>query len=82
METLDIEINPEYTMLKEVKKGLFLSEEQIEILKSCHIDYMTCTNLKDLIFLITKELEENDNVVLENLLDVIAERDYYENTHK
>mgnify|MGYP004473526049 FL=1 len=81
-DKLDVEINPDYTMMKKVNGSLYLSEEQMEILKSYNIDYMKFNNLKDLIHELMEEIEENDDDVLENLLDVLSERDYYENYNK
>lgn len=81
-DNLDVEINPDYTMMKKVNGSLYLSEEQMEILKSYNIDYMKFDNLKDLIHELMEEIEENDDDVLENLLDVLSERDYYENYNK
>lgn len=79
---IDVEINPDYTMMKKVNGNLYLSEEQMEILKSYNIDYMKFSSLKDLIHELMEEIEENDDDVLENLLDVLSERDYYENYNK
>lgn len=79
---IDVEINPEYTMMKKVNKDLYLSEEQMDILKSYDIDYMKYTNLKDLIFDLEEMVNEIGDDVLENLLDVLSERDYYENYNK
>ncbi|CDB28265.1 unknown [Firmicutes bacterium CAG:582] len=81
-DNIDVEINPDYTMMKKVNGNLYLSEEQMEILKSYNIDYMKFSNLKDLIHELMEEIEENDDDVLENLLDVLSERDYYENYNK
>lgn len=81
-DKLDVEINPDYTMMKKVNGSLYLSEEQMEILKSYNIDYIKFNNLKDLIHELMEEIEENDDDVLENLLDVLSERDYYENYNK
>lgn len=81
-DDIDVEINPDYTMMKKVNGNLYLSEEQIEILKSYNIDYMKFSSLKDLIHELMEEIEENDDDVLENLLDVLSERDYYENYNK
>lgn len=80
-DDIDVEINPDYTMMKKVNGNLYLSEEQMEILKSYNIDYMKFSSLKDLIHELMEEIEENDDV-LENLLDVLSERDYYENYNK
>ena len=81
-DNIDVEINPDYTMMKKVNGNLYLSEEQIEILKSYNIDYMKFSSLKDLIHELMEEIEENDDDVLENLLDVLSERDYYESYNK
>lgn len=81
-DDIDVEINPDYTMMKKVNGNLYLSEEQMEILKSYNIDYMKFSSLKDLIHKLMEEIEENDDDVLENLLDVLSERDYYENYNK
>ncbi|MBD9115125.1 hypothetical protein EGP95_05015 [bacterium] len=81
-DNIDVEINPDYTMMKKVNGNLYLSEEQMEILKSYNIDYMKFSSLKDLIHELMEEIEENDDDVLENLLDVLSERDYYENYNK
>ncbi len=82
LEDIDVEINPDYTMMKKVNGNLYLSEEQMEILRSYNIDYMKFNNLKDLIHELMEEIEENDDDVLENLLDILSERDYYENYNK
>lgn len=81
-DDIDVEINPDYTMMKKVNGNLYLSEEQMEILKSYNINYMKFSSLKDLIHELMEEIEENDDDVLENLLDVLSERDYYENYNK
>lgn len=81
-DNIDVEINPDYTMMKKINGNLYLSEEQMEILKSYNIDYMKFSSLKDLIHELMEEIEENDDDVLENLLDVLSERDYYENYNK
>lgn len=81
-DNIDVEINPDYTMMKKVNGNLYLSEEQMEILKSYNIDYMKFSSLKDLIHELMEEIEENNDDVLENLLDVLSERDYYENYNK
>lgn len=82
LEGIDIEINPDYTMMKKVNGSLYLSEEQMEILRSYNIDYMKFSNLKDLIHELMEKIEESDDDVLENLLDILSERDYYENCNK
>ena len=80
--TIDVDINPEYTMLKKVNKNLSLSQEQIDILKSYNIDYQNCKNLGELIFELEEIFNETGDDIINNLLDVLQERDYYENYKK
>lgn len=75
-------INPEYTMMQKVNKNLYLSREQMEILSSYNIDYKNCTCLKEVINELLKLRDNCDDDVIENLLDVLCERDYYENYNK
>ena len=79
---MDVEINPEYTMLKKVNKTLSLSQEQIDILKEYNIDYLSCKTLNELIYKVEAIYDETNDDILNNLLDVLSERDYYENYNK
>ena len=70
-------------MMKKVNtKGLFLSLEQVEILNSYNIDYHNCSSIRELMILVEEVYEECDDDILNNLLNVLAERDYYENYNK
>lgn len=80
LNKIDVEINPDYTMMKKINNELSLSQEQIDILEEFNIDYKNCNNLSSLIFLVEDSGIEDD--VILNLLDVLAERDYYENYKK
>ena len=82
MDNIDIEINPDYTMMKTLPNGLMLSEEQIDILKEYNIDYLSCKSLNELIYKIENVYDETNDDVLNNLLDILSERDYYENFNK
>ena len=79
---MDVEINPEYTMLKKVNKTLSLSQEQIDILENYNVDYANCKNLSELIFELEEIFNETGDDIINNLLDVLQERDYYENYKK
>jgi hypothetical protein len=79
---VDIDINPEYTMMKTLPNGLMLSQEQIDILNQYNIDYLSCKSLNELIYKIDTVYDETNDDVLNNLLDVLSERDYYENYNK
>ena len=80
---IEVEINPDYTMMKKINnKGLYLSQEQIEILESYNINYMNCSNIRELMIEVEEVFEECGDDVLNNLLNVLSERDYYENYNK
>ena len=81
-DKIEVDINPDYTMMKRVKDKLYLSQEQIDILKEFNIDYMKYNNLKELILDLEELYETSGDDVLNNLLDILAERDYYENYNK
>lgn len=83
LSNLEVEINPDYTMMKKVNnKGLFLSQEQMDILSSYNIDYSKYASIRELMIEVEEVFEECGDDVLNNLLNVLAERDYYENYKK
>lgn len=82
LDNLEVEINPEYTMMKQVNKNLYLSQEQIDILKSYNVDYQRISNLGELIMILERIYEDTDDEIINNLLDVLQERNYYENYNK
>lgn len=82
LSKLEVEINPDYTMMKKISNGLYLSQEQIDIFKSYNINYLKCTSLNDLIYEVEIAFEETNDDVLNNLLDILSERNYYENYNK
>ena len=69
---------------QEIKKGIFLTNKEIEVLEKYHIPYQNCHNLKEIIFSIEEVLEDMDIVEdeLELVSSSISERDYYQNTNK
>lgn len=82
MDNIEVDINPDYTMMKTLPNGLMLSQEQIDILKEYNIDYMSCKSLNELIYKVESVYDETNDDILNNLLDVLSERDYYENYNK
>ena len=63
--------------------GLLLSNKEISVLKEYDINYSSCNNLKEVIYLIEEKIDEYDSP--EELLEIsdsISERDYYANTNK
>ena len=61
--------------------GLILSNKEIEILDRYKIDYKSCSNMKDLLFLIDEELDIEENSELEEISISISDRDYYMNNN-
>lgn len=69
--------------LIKVNNNLYLTNNQIDILKRYNIDYETSNNLRDLMIKIEDILDyEEDIPELEELLDKLSERNYYEFTNK
>ena len=69
-------------MHKMLDNGIFLSEYQIEVLKSNYIDPYSCGNINDLIYLIDEALDEEENEELDAISREIMEFNYYNNTNK
>lgn len=69
--------------LIKINNNLYLTNNQIEILKRYNIDYETSNSLRDLMIKIEDILNyEEDIPELEELLDKLSERNYYEFTNK
>ena len=79
---IDIDINKDYTMHKKLENGLYLSQEEIDILDKFNVNYMSVKSLKELIFILEDLYDETEDSSLFNLLDNLSERDYYENFNK
>lgn len=82
LSKLEVEINPDYTMMKKINKNIYLSQEQMDILDSYNINYKNCSSLSELINELEIIFDETDDDVLSNLLDLLSERNYYENYKK
>ncbi len=69
--------------LIKINNNLYLTNNQIDILKRYNIDYETSNSLRDLMIKIEDILDyEEDIPELEELLDRLSERNYYEFTNK
>lgn len=69
--------------LIKVNNNLYLTNNQIDILKRYDIDYETSNSLRDLMIKIENVLDyEEDIPELIDLLDKLSERNYYEFTNK
>lgn len=63
--------------------GLLLSNKEMAVLKDYDINYSSCNNLKEVIYLIEEKIDEYDSPDdLLEISDSISERDYYANTNK
>ena len=69
-------------MHKEIKKGIFLSDYQIEVLLKYNIDPYKCASINELIYLIDEVLEDEDCDDLDAISREIMEFNYYTNTNK
>ena len=62
--------------------GIYLTDSEVNILKSNGFDINKYSNIKELMFDLEEELEESDNDELDMILSSIAEFNYYHNTNK
>ena len=69
-------------MHKEINKGIFLSDYQIEVLLKYDIDPYKCGSINELIYMIDEVLEEEDCDDLDAVAQEIMEFNYYTNTNK
>lgn len=73
----------EKAFLKVRENGLLLSDEDIQILEEYEIDYKKFKNLQELLFEITKVLNDYDDAyLLEELSIKLGEYNYYNYTNK
>lgn len=85
IEKLVSDINPRANMMKNYGNDIYLSDNQIEVLKQYDFKYQNYSSLKSLIFDIEEYLNENYGEELEDLENVassLAEFNYYHNTNK
>lgn len=76
------ELNIESDYIKRRNNGLYLSDNQIEVLRKYGINYEKYTNLNSLIFEIEEILNEQELEDLEEVSSKLAELNYYNNTNK
>ena len=62
--------------------GLYLSQNQINILKRNNFNYESCNSVRQLIMLIEDELTYDENEELEILSIELSDFDYYHNFNK
>lgn len=69
-------------MHKEVKKGIFLSEYQIDVLRRNGINIDECGSINDLMYYIDEIIDESDDEELDIVYNEIMEFNYYSNVNK
>ena len=68
----------ENSFTHEVKKNIYLSDDDLKILKKYDIDYLNFSNMKELIYYIEDYLNNNDiDDDLEDLLIKLSDYNYY-----
>jgi len=73
----------ENNFLKHIKNDIYLTDNDISILERYEIDYLNCTNLKELMFIIEDILNNDDtDIDLEDLSLKLSEYNYYYKTNK
>lgn len=72
----------EKKMHKIRENGIYLSDEQIEILNRYDINYQNCSNAMQLIYLIDEIMEEELIPELDEIATFLEEHNYYYNTNK
>lgn len=85
IEQLVSDINPRANMKKNYGNDIYLSDQEIEVLKRYHFDYQNYSSLKSLIFDIEDYLNDNyseESEDLETLANNLSEFNYYHNTNK
>ena len=72
----------EKSFLKRRENNLLLSDNDVEILERCNINYLDYSSLEELIFKIEEVLEEEDDPELDELNIKLGEYNYYNYTNK
>ena len=83
IDSLTKDVYNDKSMIKLRGNGIYLSDNQIEVLKRYDIDYKKYISLNSLIFEIEEILnEEVDASDLEEVSSRLSELNYYNNTNK
>ena len=87
MEKYDInvlvsQLDFESNKLQKVNDNLVLTKYQIDVLTRNGIDLQTVVSLHDIIYEAEEVYEDTLDEELEQVLDELSERNYYENTNK
>lgn len=80
------EIDFESNSLEKINDNLYLSKNEMEILKKYNIDYINVNSMNELIYriedILNYEFDNPDYIDLELVSQNLSERNYYINTNK
>ena len=83
LDSLIEEMDFSRNFLNDCGNNVILTNFEIDVLKKYHSDYLNCSCLNDIIFLVEDILNEDSTLEdLETISKSISERDYYLNTNK
>lgn len=83
IDELTKEVYDDKNMLKMRGNGIYLSDNEVQVLKKYNIDYKKYSSLSSLVFGIEEILnEEVDADDLEQISSKLSELNYYNNTNK
>lgn len=83
VDKLTKDVYDDKNMMKMRAKGIYLSDNQINVLKKYNIDYNKYTSIKSLIFDIEEILNDETNLTdLEEVSEKLSELNYYNYTNK
>lgn len=68
--------------LTKINDNIYLTNYQIDVLKRNGIDINNATSIKQIIFEASEIYEDTLDEELDEVIDQLCERNYYENTHK
>lgn len=68
--------------LTKINDNIYLTNYQIDILKRNGIDINNATSIKQIIFEASEIYEDTLDEELDEVIDQLCEKNYYENTHK
>lgn len=68
--------------LVKINDKIYLTKYQIAVLERFHIEYNSCSDIKEILFLIDDYLESDYEEELDELAKSLQEFSYYNFTHK
>ncbi len=78
LDNIDFDKN----FIKYNSNNIYLTGEQVEILELYNIDYRNCKSINELIYLIERNIDDDNYEDLDWVSSNLAEFNYYHNTNK